>query len=88
MGGGRHTIDGGGGFGSQNFYDAFFGLGDAVKRGIALFDVEVLCPHGRWLTKHSDGDLGSVSPEQLLAAACARLKDASESNRTAAHLLH
>jgi hypothetical protein len=71
VGGGRHVIDGGSGFGSQNFYDAFFGLGDAVDRGITFFDVEVLCPHGIWLTKHSNSDLGNVSPEQLLTAVCA-----------------
>merc|ERR1712086_1014601 len=69
-GGGLRYIDGGSGFGGQNSYDAYFGLGDAVKKGAKAFDVELRCPGGEWLSKSTDPKLGGVAPNQVLVAKC------------------
>lgn len=56
-------IDGGGGFCSQNAYEAYFGLSTAVSGGATTFDVEVRCG-GSWIARTG------VAPNQLLDVPC------------------
>eukprot|EP00927_Polykrikos_kofoidii_P052083 TRINITY_DN45852_c0_g1_i1.p1 TRINITY_DN45852_c0_g1~~TRINITY_DN45852_c0_g1_i1.p1 ORF type:complete len:512 (+),score=68.03 TRINITY_DN45852_c0_g1_i1:65-1600(+) len=69
----RQQIDGGSGFASQNAYDAYFGLGTSVARGVDQFDIEVRCG-GPWITKVDNPALGGVKPNQIVTAKCATSK--------------
>jgi len=63
------ATDGGSGFASQNSYDVFVGLSEAVAGGAPKFDVEMRCD-GAWNTKKTIPELGGVSPNQIVKAKC------------------
>jgi len=64
----RTHIDGGHNQGSQDGYDAFFGLGDSAGK---TYDIQVRCG-GPWVTKETQQELGDVRPNQVVAVTCHR----------------
>eukprot|EP00036_Acanthoecidae_sp_10tr_P009768 CAMPEP_0182918832 /NCGR_PEP_ID=MMETSP0105_2-20130417/2324_1 /TAXON_ID=81532 ORGANISM="Acanthoeca-like sp., Strain 10tr" /NCGR_SAMPLE_ID=MMETSP0105_2 /ASSEMBLY_ACC=CAM_ASM_000205 /LENGTH=503 /DNA_ID=CAMNT_0025055951 /DNA_START=203 /DNA_END=1714 /DNA_ORIENTATION=+ len=64
VGPGIVLIDGGGGFCSQNAYDAYFGLQSV--QGSQRYDVEIRLPGGQWITKTALPALGAVAPNMVL----------------------
>lgn len=67
----RARVDGGSAFASQNGYDAYFGLSDAVASGAKTFDIEIKCG-GDWITKGTQAELGGVSPNQIVKTKCVK----------------
>jgi len=58
-------IDGGGGFCSQNAYEAYFGLSTSVASGVTKFDVEVRC--GQTWAIHT-----GIAPNQVIDMRCGK----------------
>lgn len=63
----RQHIDGGHSMGSQDGYDAFFGLAGFVGK---TFDIQVRCG-GPWITKETQPAMGDVRPNQIVEVTCA-----------------
>jgi len=62
----RMQVDGGSGFASQNAYDVYFGLNEAVASGVQQFDVEVRCG-GAWSSAAT-----GVAANQVVNVKCSK----------------